>query len=111
MRKTWNWKFAIKAVGSGILGLVAMLMLVEIRGAWTGPENYPFGGQGPSAAMWAYQSQANYLLSCFALLLGYSLAIWALLAMNRSIWLRWLAGMPVLLLWAWMALDGSRLDL
>jgi hypothetical protein len=111
MPKTWNWRFAIKAAGVSILGLVALLMLVEIWGAWTAPEEYPFGGQGPAAAMWAYQSQANYLLSCFASLLGCLLAIWGLLAQRRSTLLRWLCGLPVLITWALMAIDGTRLDL
>lgn len=111
MPKTWNWKFTIRAVGASILGLFAMLMLTEIWAAWTTPEEYPFGGQGPAAAMWAYQSQTNYLLSCFALLLGCSLAIWALLTQTRSIFLRWLCGLPMLIFWALMAIDGTRLDL
>jgi len=58
MRKTWNWKFAIKAVGSSIVGLVAMLMLVEIWGAWTGPENYP--GELPAVVL----RTPAWLLTC-----------------------------------------------
>lgn len=104
-------KFAIRAAGAGALCLVTVLMLTEIWNAWMEPAEYPFGAQGPAAALWAYRSQANYLLSCFMLCASCLLAIWALLAKRRSIWLRVVCAVPILIVWALMALDGSRLDL
>ncbi|SDD70995.1 hypothetical protein SAMN05216345_11410 [Cupriavidus sp. YR651] len=110
MQKTWNWKSATRALAAGILCFIAAVMLMEMWGAWTTPEDYPFGAEGPAAAMWSYRSQTNYLLACFTLWLASVLAVWALLTAHGRTWLRWLCGLAILMVWALMALDGTRLD-
>lgn len=113
MRKTWNWKFAIKAakvVYGVLLGLVFIIMPVELWGALTTPQDYRFGGEGPAAAMWAYQSQTHYLVWCTALWLATGMALAVLLAKQASRRTRYLWSMPFLLLWVLAVFDGSRLQ-
>ena len=109
MRKTWNWKFAIKIAAAIMPGLIAALMPIDFWHAWTAPEAYPFDAAGPAAAMWAYQSQAHYLVSVAALWASSVLALCALFATRHGWRLRWLCAMPFLAVWAFWVLDGSRL--
>lgn len=109
MQKTWNWKSAIRILAASGLAVIAVIVLAEMWGAWSVPDAYPFGAEGPAAAMWPYRSQANYLLACLGLWLSCLLAIWGLLARRHGTWSRWICAMPLVVSWALMAADGSRL--
>jgi hypothetical protein len=113
MQKTWNWKFVIKAakvVYGTLLGLLVIILPVELWGALKAPQEYPFGMEGPVAGMWAYKSQANYLISCGVFWLTSSLATWALFAKRASLRSRCLWSVPFLIVWALEVFDGSRLE-
>lgn len=104
-----HWILAIRVLAALVLGTVALIEPFEIWGAWTAPHEYPFGSEGPAAAMWTYDSQRNYLIASVALWTTSVLAFWALLAKSCRLRTRILCAAPFLMVWALMAYDGSRL--
>ncbi len=109
MQKTWNWKFAIRAAAAAIPGFIFVLMPLELWSALIAPQEYPFAAQGPAAAMWTYQSQAHYVISGVTLWITSGIAAWALVAKQASRLSRLMWSGPFVLVWALLALDGTRL--
>lgn len=110
MPRIWSWKFAIKAartVYACLLGMILVIVPFDLWEALTAPHTYPFGMEGPVAGVWAYRSQANYVIAGVAMWGTSGMALWALFAQRASRFWRCLGSMPFLLLWAFNAFDGS----
>ena len=80
MSKTCILKFAIKSLAAVLPGFLLVFLPFELWRAWTAPHEYPFGAEGPAAAMWTYDSQFNYLLTHTTMWFACILALWALFA-------------------------------
>ena len=90
-----------------MLGMIFVIMPFDLLDALATPHEYPFGMEGPVAGVWAYKSQANYVIAGLAMWGTSSMALWALLAKRASRLSRWLWSMPFLVLWALNVFDGS----
>ncbi|WP_147298391.1 hypothetical protein [Cupriavidus taiwanensis] len=78
--------------------LLAMMVIIAIDTwqAWHSPQHYPFGAEGPVAALWAYQSQQSYLIASGLALASCCIAMMGIWLRHAPRWLRWLCVAPLL---------------
>jgi len=98
MKKPPRWILAARWLLTLLLGFVSLLMIAELWGS-AFPPDQAGGVLGPVSALHAHRSREHYFAACAIILAAALSALWALWATRRDLWLRCLAGAPILTIW------------
>ncbi|WP_420996297.1 hypothetical protein ACKI2N_012540 [Cupriavidus sp. 30B13] len=98
MKKTSRWLLGARWLLTLVLGFVSLLMISELWSSAFAPD-HASSAQGPVGALHAHRAREHYFAACAIILAAALSALWALWATRRDLWLRCLAGAPILTIW------------